>query len=237
MRKSLVFFLFLVAVTLSASADGFFCAEGFSAGTTVLRFQGSHVMTTFEGPQEVRGTLTLDDVTYPFVASGSAFGIGMGDTAVFAANLWVLFSAAGTVDGVDPITIRGGADVTGEEIDLDSFSLGSGAGTFFFIVEFRGTSYEFTGSVRSTASGSLVPPRVPSTMEISGSVTSTFEGTLTDSGEDLTDQLPWDASSWPDGLHEQLLTLLLTGVMPESDEESEPAEEPRPRGRGRDPSP
>jgi len=236
MRKALVLFLLLVTVTLAAFADGLLCAEGLTSGSIVLRFRGVDVAATFAGTQEMRGTLILDDVSYPFVVTGSSYGLGLGSSETLEVDLWVLFYVEGAVDDVDPITIRGGMDVIGDEIDVNSFSLGSGAGTFFVIVEFGDVVYEFSGSVESTGSGVLVLPKDPSTMEVAGTVASTFEGTLYEPEGEMPDRLPWEASTWPAELHEQLLALLLTGVLPEIEEETEPAEKVRP-ARGRDPAP
>ena len=237
MRKLSVLVLSLVAVAFAASANGCLQAEGVSGGSTVLRFQGSDVTTTFSGMQEMSGSLLLDDVSYPFVATGSAYGLGVGSAETLAVSLWVLFRVEGTVDGVDPITIRGGMDVVGDGIDVDSFSLGSGSGTFLVVVEFMGVAYEFAGSVESTGAGTLVPPQDPSTMEVAGTVASTLEGTLYTPEGELVDRIPWDAAAWPTELHEQLMTLLLTGVMPEPPSE-EPAPEPEERpSRGRGPVP
>ena len=236
MRKSLVLFMLLVTVTSAAFAGGLLQVEGVSDGSTVLRFQGIDVRASFAGTQEMCGTLILDDVRYPFVAVGSAYGLGAGNSETLEVDLWVLFYVEGTVDDVDPITIRGGMDVSGEGIDLDSFSLGSGAGTFFVIAEFGDVVYEFSGSVESTGSGALVPPKDPSTMEVAGTVASVFEGTLYELEGEMPDRLPWEASTWPAELHEQLLALLLTGALPEIEEETEPAEKVRP-ARGREPAP
>jgi len=231
MRKLSVLLLSLVTVSFAVCAGGFLHAEGASGGSTVLRFQGSDVTTTFAGMQEMSGSLLLDDVSYPFAATGSAYGLGVANAETLAVSLWVLFHVEGTVDGVDPITIRGGMDVAGDGIDMDSFSLGSGSGTFFVVVEFMNAMYEFSGSVESTGSGTLVSPQDPSTMEVAGTVTSVLEGTLYEPGGELVDRVPWDSAAWPTELHEQLMTLLLTGVMPEppSEEPAPEAETPRVR--------
>jgi len=225
MRKLSVLLVSLITVAFAACADGRLQAEGVSGGSTVLRFEGSDVTTTFAGMQEMTGALFLADVSYPFVATGSAYGLGVGSAETLAVSLWVLFHVEGTVDGVDPITIRGGMDVIGDGIDVDSFSLGSGSGTFFAVVKFMDVTYEFSGSVESTGSGALVPPQDPSTMEVAGTVASTLEGTLYAPEGELVDRMPWDAAAWPMELHEQLMTLLLTGAMPEPPSE-EPAPEP-----------
>lgn len=231
MQKSLFLVLFFVACTSVVSAEGVLQAEGLSEGSTIIWFRGSRIETTFDGTQELRGTLELGITEYSFAVAGSAYGAGTADANTLQATLWVLVRVSGTLEGGTPITIRGGMNVGGEDIDMDSLSLGAGGGTFFFIVDLFGSSYEFKGTIDSTATGTLVPPEIPSTMEVAGRVDSTFEGSLHESTGELVERLPWDVSSWPQKLHEQLITLLLTGVMPERTIEQPETEPERPPAR------
>ncbi|MFC2077889.1 hypothetical protein ACFLTM_03695 [Candidatus Bipolaricaulota bacterium] len=229
MRKPLVLFLLLVFFAFTASAGELFQAEGFSEGTTVIWFLGTEITTDFEGTQDLRGTLTLEGTDHRFFVSGDAYGAGVADSMTLSATLWVVFYATGTLETGEPITIRGGMEVGGEEVDLDALSFGGGGGAFFFIVDLPGATYEFAGSVESTASGVLVPATDPSSMEVAGTANSTFAGEVCESDEDFAARLPWDTTTWPIELHEQLLTLLLTGVMPERAEDEPQPPEPTPR--------
>ena len=229
MRKPLVLFLSLVVFAFTASADELFQAEGYSVGTTVIWFLGTEITTDFEGTQQLRGTLTLGETTHRFFVSGDAYGAGVADSMTLSASLWVVFYATGALETGEPITIRGGMDVGGEEVDIDSLSFGGGGGTFFFIVDLPGATYEFSGSSESIASGILVPARDPSSMEVAGTANSTFEGMVCSLDGELAARLPWDTTAWPLDLHEELLTLLLTGVMPEREEDEPQPQEPTPR--------
>jgi len=228
MRKLLVLFLFLVFFAFTTFAGELFQAEGFSEGTTVIWFLGTEITTEFEGTQQLRGTLTLGETTHRFSVSGDAYGAGIADSMILSASLWVVFYATGALETGEPITIRGGMDVGGEEVDIHSLSFGGGGGTFFFIVDLPGATYEFSGSSKSTASGILIPARDPSSMEVAGTAISTFEGTICSLDGEVAARLPWDTTAWPLELHEELLTLLLTGVMPERQEDEPQPQEPTP---------
>ncbi|MCK5246411.1 hypothetical protein KAR02_05905, partial [Candidatus Bipolaricaulota bacterium] len=92
--------------------------------------------------------------------------------------------------------------------DLNTLSFGGGTGTFFLIADLPEESLCISGTLTTTASGSFVPADDPVTMQIEGTATFTFVGTLLDASDGLIEQLPWDPASWPLETHRALLALV-----------------------------
>ncbi|MFC2078996.1 hypothetical protein ACFLSZ_03350 [Candidatus Bipolaricaulota bacterium] len=210
MRTVSLFLVVLVAaVSLSLCAQESFRADGTSVGQTVLWFYGSRVETEFDGTLDFAGVLPIGDDQMPFTASGTSYGGGIGDTGTLAATLWILFEASGTLDSDEPITLRGGIYVLGEEADINTLSLGAGPGTFFLIADLPDDTVWISGTLTTTASGAFVPPDDPLTMQIEGTGTFTFEGELLAVSETPAEHLPWDQEIWPLEYHEALVALLM----------------------------
>ena len=218
MRTALLVVL-LAIVSWSVGAQEPFHADGMSVGKTVLWFYGSQVETTFDGTLELTGTLQIRDALFSFSVEGTSYGSGIADTDTLAATLWMLFQTSGTLDSGEFISLRGGIYILGEEADLTTLSLGAGPGMFFLIADLPEESLWISGALTTTASGSLVVPDDPLTMQIEGTAMFTFEGKFLEASDVLIEQLPWDSASWPLEPHEALLALL-TGVKSE-----EPAEQ------------
>lgn len=210
MRTALLVIL-LATISWGVGAQVSFHADGMSAGKTVLWFYGNQVETTFDGTMELAGTLQIGDNQPSFSVAGTGQGAGIGDTGTLSATLWILFQTSGTLDSGEFISLRGGIHVLGEEANLNTLSLGAGAGTFFLIADLPEESLWISGTLTTTASGSFVPPDDPVTMQIEGIATFTFEGELLEASDELIEQLPWDPASWPLEIHEALVALL-TGV-------------------------
>ncbi|MCK5585186.1 hypothetical protein KAJ02_03860 [Candidatus Bipolaricaulota bacterium] len=213
MRTALLVML-LTTISWGVGAQVSLHADGMSAGKTVLWFYGSQVDTTFDGTLELGGTLLIDDDPLSFSVAGTTYGSGIADTGTLAATLWILFQTTGTLDSGEFITLRGGMHVLGEEADLNTLSFGGGTGTFFLIADLPEESLWISGTLTTTASGSFVPADDPVTMQIEGTGTFTFVGTLLEASDGLIEQLPWDPASWPLETHQALLALV-TGVKSE----------------------
>jgi len=201
--------MLLAAVSSSVGAQGLFQADGMSAGQTVIWFNGSRVDTTFEGTLELAGTLQIGNDRVPFTASGTSYGVGIGDSGTLAVTLWILFQTSGALDSGESVALRGGIYVLGEEADLNTLSLGAGIGTFFLIANLPEETHWISGTISTTASGEFVKPDDPVTMQIEGTATFAFEGELAETSDALIEQLPWDPASWPIETHEALLALLM----------------------------
>ena len=210
-----VFLVLLIAtVSWAVGAQESFQADGVSTGQTVLWFYGNQVETTFEGTLQLAGTLQIGADALSFSVAGTSYGSGIADTGTLAATLWILFQTTGTLDSGEFITLRGGMHVLGEEADLNTLSFGGGTGTFFLIADLPEESLWISGTLTTTASGSFVPADDPVTMQIEGTGTFTFVGTLLEASDGLIEQLPWDPASWPLETHQALLALV-TGVKSE----------------------
>ena len=216
--RTVFLIMLLAAVSWNLCAQDSFHADGMSAGQTVLWFYGSRVDTTFDGTLEMEGNLQLGSDQLVFTASGTGYGVGISDTATLAATLWLLFQTSGALDSGEPISLRGGIYVLGEEADLTTLSLGAGTGTFFLIADLPEDTYWISGTLVTTASGAFVPADDPVTMQIEGTAAFTFKGELLETSGELIEQLPWDTTSWPLETHEALLALL-AGLEPEESAE------------------
>lgn len=219
MRKALVLCALLGAVVVTAWGGGPFTAEGLSLGKTVLWFTTTEVETDFDGTLSIEGALALGDSDYTFSVAGIAYGSGIADTVTLAATLWVLFQTDGTLESGEPVVVRGGMNIIGEDVDLNTLSLGAGAGTFFLVVDTLEALHWISGSVVTTASGAFVPAEIPTTMQIEGRATFTFDGAPDESPGELPDRLPWDLLDWPAELYEEL-QLLLEGSASDPDAEA-----------------
>lgn len=219
MRIAFIIFL-LATVSWAVGAQEAFHADGTSEGQTVLWFYGSRVETTFDGALELAGTLQIGEDQLAFTSSGTSYGRGIADTGTLAATLWIIFQTTGALDSGEPLTLRGGMHVLGENADINTLSLGAGPGTFFLIADLMGESYWISGTLSSTASGAFVPPDDPLTMQVAGTGTFTFEGGLLEVSDALVEQLPWDPEGWPLDHLEALLAVLL-GIEPEDVEQSD----------------
>ena len=207
--------MLLATISWSVGAQDLFHAEGISVGQTVLWFLGSQVDTTFDGTLDLAGTLQIGDDVLSFASSGIGFGAGVGDTGTLAATLWILFQTAGSLDSGESIALRGGIYALGEEADLNTLSLGAGAGMFFLIADLPGETCWVSGTLTTTASGVFVPAADPLTMQIEGTGVFAFEGEVLETTDALIEQLPWDPATWPVETHDALLALL-TGVEAEA---------------------
>jgi len=216
--RTAILVILLATVSWSLCAQEPFHANGESVGQTVIWFYGSRVDTTFDGILELAGTLHIGGNPLSFTATGPSYGSGIGDTGTLAVTLWVIFTAEGTIDSGESISLRGGIVILGEEADLTTLSLGAGMGTFFLIADALDATIWVSGTLETTASGAFVPADDPVTMQIEGTGTFTFEGTELTPSEPLIDVLPWDPMSWPLEQHEALLALLL-GIEPVEDNE------------------
>lgn len=125
-------------------------------------------------------------------------------------TLWIIFQMDGLLDSGEPIALRGSIYVLGEEADLTTLPLGADPGTFFLIADLPENSVWVSGLLTTTASGNFVPADDPLTMQIEGTSAFTFKGQLLEASDELTEQLPWDPTSWPLEYHEVLLALLLS---------------------------
>jgi len=219
MRKMLVLCAVLGGVVVVAWGGGPFTAEGLSLGKTVLWFTTTEVDTDFDGTLSIEGTLGLDGSDHAFSVAGNAYGSGVADSATLAATLWVLFETEGTLGSGESVIVRGGMSIAGEDVDLNTLSLGTGTGTFLLVVEALEVVHWISGSVVTTASGAFVPAEIPTTMQIEGSATFTFDGAPSESTGEFSDRLPWDSLNWPAELHEEL-ELLLNGTVSDPDAEA-----------------
>jgi len=212
--------MILAAISWSVGAQDLFHAEGTSVGQTVLWFLGSQVDTTFDGTLDLAGTLQIGDEQLPFASSGIGYGAGIGDTGTLAATLWLVFQTTGSLDSGEPIALRGGIYVLGEEADLNTLSLGAGTGMFFLIADLPEETCWVSGTLTTTASGTFVPADDPLTMQIEGTAVFAFEGEVLETTDALIEQLPWDSATWPLETHEALIALL-TGVEAEATDQAE----------------
>jgi len=222
--------LFALAVFAQSAID----AEGVATGKTVLWFYGTEITVLIESDFEVNGSLVIDGRIVPFIASGTAFGEGCGDSAVLTLDVWLIMEAVGTTEDGKPISIRGGMAGSSTDANISGGALGSAVGPFFLIVTLGTDSYRAQGTAEGSAAGAFVVPDDPLTMQMEGTATYTLVGDLVpdvfpteaDAGPSAyVAYLPWDAETWPSDLFARLLALL-DGVPCESigAPEGEPAD-------------
>jgi hypothetical protein len=223
MRRTLILLLVISVVAIAGHGQGEFVAEGVSVGSTAIYFTATTIDTIFQGTMDFTGSLPSGKQAASFSATGNAHGAGLTDSNTLATELWILFVASGEVEDGTAISMRGGITVYGEDVDFATMSLGSGPGVFFAIIDLPGETFWITGTLTSTASGEFVVPEDPLAMQVDGGGTFSLEGSSITQEGDPAEHLPWDPSTWPPELHEEVLAIL-AGL--ETEPEEEPEEEP-----------
>ena len=135
-----------VLFALTSLAQSGIDVEGVANGKTVLWFSGTEVTALIESDFSVDGSLEIEGRTVPFIALGTAFGEGFGDSAAMTLDVWIVIEASGATDDGEPFSIRGGMAGSGENTDLSGSALGSAAGPFFFVVTLGTDSYRALGN-------------------------------------------------------------------------------------------
>jgi len=221
MRRVALSILLIAGLSLLVAAEGEFLADGESVGTTVIWFTPTTISTVFTGTMDFTGDINLGLHEGSFAATGDSHGSGVADGMTFATELWILFTATGALESGEEITMRGGIAVQSDTIDMTNMSMGSGPGSFVAIIDVQTASYRVVGSLESEASGQMVAPDDPSTMQVEGGATFAFTGDALSLDGPIEELLPWDIAGWPQELHAELIALL-TGVPVE---EEDPGEE------------
>ncbi len=218
-----------VLFALTSLAQSGIDVEGVANGKTVLWFSGTEVTALIESDFSVDGSLEIEGRTVPFIALGTAFGEGFGDSAAMTLDVWIVIEASGATDDGEPFSIRGGMAGSSENTDLSGSALGSAAGPFFVVVTLGTDSYRALGMAEGSAAGEFVVPDDPLTMQMEGIGTYTLVGDLVadtpptdgEAGQSgYLEHLPWDPASWPAELFSRLLALL------DASPPCEPSEEP-----------
>jgi len=231
MRRTVLVFLLLSMASLAVAAEGEFVANGDSDGTTVIWFTPTTIDTVFTGTLDLAGELAFSTHHGVFTASGDSHGSGVADGMTFATDLWILFTASGRFDSGEEVGIRGGIAVHSDTIDMATMSMGSGPGEFFAIIDVQTASYRVAGTLTSDASGQMVAPDDPTTMQVEGGATFGFNGNEVSQETAIESLLPWNVGDWPEDLHAELVALL-TGA-PSADRA--PQEEAPADGEGETP--
>lgn len=234
--------LLVVAMLCSAAAHAdSMTAQGTASGNVVLYFSGPRATGTFDSTFVITGHLTLNDQVIGFSAAGWARGSGSGDTATLDVDAQATFAATGTTESGDPISVQGGLTLTGLTANQTGSS-GSGAGAFIATVFLNNDIYRAQGDAEGTASGALVVPEDPYSMELAGGGSFDLSGELTpvlvtvDSNQADDDGatqaavpsieiLPWDALTWPEDLLAELLEILTRIAAPPVAEATPPTDE------------
>ena len=220
--RSVALSIFLtICLALCAAAESEFVADGASLGSTVIWFTPTTIDTIFTGTMDISGEIGFTGHAGLITATGDSHGAGVADGMTFATELWVLFAASGRLDSGDEVYVRGGLTVHSDTIDMATMSMGSGPGSFIAIIDVQTASYAVVGTLESDASGQMVAPDDPSTMQVEGGATFAFTGDALSLDGPIEELLPWDIAGWPQELHAELIALL-TGVPVE---EEDPGEE------------
>lgn len=201
---------------------------GTASGNVVLWFSGQNVTATFDSTFALSGQLLIADEAIPFSTYGWARGAGNGNSATLDLEAWATFAATGTTEAGEAISVQGGLTLFSLSADAGGSS-GSGTGEFFATVFIGEHQYHVLGSAEGTASGSLVIPEDPLSMELAGdgifnlngemSLVSATPEAYASSGEEspgaepeaapaMVDLLPWDLETWPEELLAELLDIL-----------------------------
>lgn len=197
-----------LGMSVLGAGQGNLTAEGLSMGSTAIRFEPTTIQSEFRGVIELEGDLVMEEKREGFVAAGPAWGIGVTDGMTFETRLWILFEAAGELGDGEILALRGGISIYSTEVDMATMALGAGPGTFLARLDRSGTSFRIVGTVDSTAHGVPVPPDDPTTMQVDGGGSFTFDGDTSSWDEAASLSPPWDVALWPPDLHAQFLHLL-----------------------------
>jgi len=219
MRRAVLSVLLIACLSCCVAAEGEFVADGVSLGSTVIWFTPTTIDTVFTGTMELTGELGFAAHAGSFTATGDSQGAGVADGMTFATELWVLFAASGSLESGEEVAVRGGITVHSDTIDMATMSMGSGSGSFIAVIDVQTASYAVVGTLESDASGEMVAPDDPSTMQVEGGATFAFSGSEVAPADPISDLLPEDFAGWPEHLHAELIALL-TGI-PLDEAESE----------------
>ena len=216
----------VLVLVLVAAATGFaqtgFTGSGDFSGMAVLRFTKTTVTAELDGALRLSGVLPIGDGAVFLDAEGEIVGAGEGDMASLTGVAWMAFIGRGTLQNGEKVVVRGGLTADDGDFLISVDAEGEGTGRFFLMIVSSETRHEFTGSTRGVTGGSFVPPDDPSTMQLIMSGTMEFVSTSSVSNlrsdpievETLRRRLPWDLGTWPGGLAEHLVDLLV-GSSPE----------------------
>ncbi|MCK5828439.1 hypothetical protein KAH43_07955 [Candidatus Bipolaricaulota bacterium] len=226
-----------VLCTAAAHADSM-DAQGTASGNAVLYFSGPNVTGTFDSTFVLTGHLNLDERVIAFSASGWARGSGSGDTATLDIDAQATFAAMGITETGENISVQGGLTLTDLTADQTGSS-GSGMGAFIATIFLGDRIYRVQGGAEGSASGALVIPEDPYSMELAGGGIFDLSGKLTpvspaaDLAEDgdapanasIIEILPWDTLTWSEELLAELLDILTHVIAAPAAETAPPTDE------------
>ena len=211
MRKPVWLIAALLIGLLPICAQAQFVGTGGFSARAILWFSGTDVTARFTGEMNLSGSVVVDGRAVPFTAKGEIHGAAEGDSATLVGVGWGIFTASGRTASGEEISLFGGLTADTDDVSISGDIFGSGTAEFFALIVIAGERFEASGRASATASGGLVPPEDPYTMELVGSGNLGFDSPslipLGDRSIDRSD-LPWSLNRWPSDLKSELIRLL-----------------------------
>lgn len=226
-KKGFMCLLLLLSLVSLGAYPRFTGGGGFSANA-VLWFYGTEVAAQFTGEMTLSGSVDLDGESVLFNAKGGLHGDAEGDSSTLTGVGWGIFTASGSTSSGGEIKLYGGLTADTSDVSISSDTSGTGTATFFALIVIDGRRFEAVGTANASASGDLVTPEDPYTMELAGRGSISFYASsmvpLEDRSVSVSD-LPWSLNGWPQALKSELLSLL--GAKEEEEvEQEEPLDVP-----------
>lgn len=190
--------------------------SGNFSASAVLWFSGTNVTAQVSGTMSLNGSLSIGDNKRSLKARGTLTGGASGDSNTMIGGGWATFTARGTLDSGEAITLRGAINLSADDVDLSSDTAGSGTGSLYIVLMLPDQTLRMRGEATGTAGGGFVTPDDPHTMQVEGSGSFTFtvvtrEATTNDVVEQETPQesvLSWNPADWPQEMHEQFIRMM-----------------------------
>ena len=168
-RKCLVAAVGVVIVPclLAATPETKLDCEVHAGGTITARLSGLDVLTSFEGPLELEGSIDCGESSMPFLAEGSFRWVGVWNILTLISEVWVAFDAAGQSSMSDDVEIRGLLYTTRKSlVPLPKGVLLSGV--HYTDVWIEGARRRYTGTISGIVDGGFEPADLPMTVQLTG---------------------------------------------------------------------
>ena len=190
--------------------------SGDFSASAVLWFSGTNVTAQVSGNLTLTGELAIGETESTFKAKGTLSGAADGDSNTMIGSGWATFTARGTLDTGEGITLRGVINLSTDDINLASDTAETGAGSLYVVLTLLDQTLHLRGRATGTAEGGFVTPDDPNTMQLDGTGSLTFtvvtreaveKGEPEDTGSS-GEELSWNPDEWSQDLRDQFIRIM-----------------------------
>jgi len=133
----------------------------------MARLSGPDVLTSFEGPLELEGSIDSGESSISFSAEGAFRWVGVWSILTLISEVWVAFDATGQSAMGDDVEVYGLLYTTRKSlVPLPKGVLLSGV--HYTDVWIEGTQRHYTGTISGIVDGGFEPADLPMTVQLTG---------------------------------------------------------------------